>query len=517
MPKLRHITPIACALILLAACGDDSTASSSETATASATATSTATSTASASASASASAGTETQSGGDSATGTSQGSVSATDSSTSGSTSASTSDASAAATDTTTSGVGCGVCDQPNQACVDDVCVALCQGQDPDPCGPDQVCDVISGECKDVDAPCTLAGPAEACGAVVCGPGSVCDGVGECLPIAPCSAVACTDGGECWGDACSCTREKECDEAPADLLNGPFSEMIAGLDFADDCTAWMVTLRDGVDYLRRLRPDGELTEWPGVSNLDMGEVKVLRRLTVPQAKAPPPWTSEPPPPPKPVEGYGEVALTYICCANCGCAQNPPQGVARLVEEDMNQPLPIVITATTTQGNGPFMSKLFDAGPQGLTWGEDRVLYVGNTTANGELNSADLEKATQQLETTFAARVTAAAAISPVHLLVALEGGELQRFNTLTKEATLVLDLDADVTSLSHDKFSGLVYAGLSTLEIVAIQPFKGEVMPFDTMPGKGRVAVSPSGRLWFMPVKYIQAGTLVSFDLPNEL
>ena len=149
--------------------------------------------------------------------------------------------------------------------------------------------------------------------------------------------------------------------------------------------------------------------------------------------------------------------------------------------------------------------------------EARVLYVGNTTANGELNSADLEKATQQLETTFAARVTAAAAISPVHLLVALEGGELQRFNTLTKEATLVLDLDADVTSLSHDKFSGLVYAGLSTLEIVAIQPFKGEVMPFDTMPGKGRVAVSPSGRLWFMPVKYIQAGTLVSFDLPNEL
>ena len=146
-----------------------------------------------------------------------------------------------------------------------------------------------------------------------------------------------------------------------------------------------------------------------------------------------------------------------------------------------------------------------------------MLYVGNTTANGEYNSADLELATQQLESTFPARVTASAPVSPVHLLVALEGGEIQRFNTKTKAAELVVDLDADVTSLSHDKFSGLVYAGLSTLEIVAIRPFTGEVTTFGQMPGKGRVAVSPSGTLWFMPVKYIQAGALVGFDLPSEL
>ena len=41
----------------------------------------------------------------------------------------------------------------------------------------------------------------------------------------------------------------------------------------------MVTLRSGTDYVRRLRPDGELTEWPGVSNLDMGEIKVLKALS----------------------------------------------------------------------------------------------------------------------------------------------------------------------------------------------------------------------------------------------
>lgn len=371
LPLLRRTTT---ALLLAAACSGDDGATSDASATGTASASTTASLTTSTATTATGGESESSSSGGGTASTTSSGGSTTTD--TSGAT---TSAGSSTTGGSTTAGVGCGVCDQPNQACVDDVCVDLCQGQDPDPCGPDQVCDVISGECKDPGSLCTLAGPSEPCGDRSCGPGSVCDGAGECLPVAPCGAVACTDGGECWGDACTCTRVKECDEASADLLNGPFSEKIAGLDFADDCTAWMVTLRDGVDYLRRLRPDGELTEWPGVSNLDMGEVKVLRRLTIPQAKELPPWTAEPPPPPEPVEGYGEVALTYICCANCGCAADPPQGVARLVEEDINKPLPMVITATTTQGTGPFMSKLFDAGPQGLAWGEDRVLYVGDCT------------------------------------------------------------------------------------------------------------------------------------------
>jgi hypothetical protein len=43
---------------------------------------------------------------------------------------------------------------------------------------------------------------------------------------------------------------------------------------------------------------------------------------------------------------------------------------------MVTPLPIVIVAQKTQGSGPFGSTAADAGPQGLTWGVDRVLYVG---------------------------------------------------------------------------------------------------------------------------------------------
>ena len=150
------------------------------------------------------------------------------------------------------------------------------------------------------------------------------------------------------------------------------------------------------------------------------------------------------------------------------------------------------------------------------WGRGRVLYVGNSTANGEYNSADLDKMEQAVEFKFAARVTASAPVSPVHLLVALDGGEVYRFNVLTKQAELVIDLMSDVTSLSHDAFSGLVYAGLASFDVVEIHPFTGEVATFQKMPGKGRVAVSPSGKLWYTPVKYIQNLPLSAWDLPNS-
>ncbi len=433
-----------------------------------------------------------------------------------------TPDTSTGTTDATTGSTGpsCGVCNQPNQQCVGDMCITTCQGQDPDPCAPELACDVISGECKDpeVDA-CVLSGPSEACGNKTCGPGSVCDGQGMCLAIAPCAGVACTDEGACWGDLCVCERAIECTDPALDLLNGPFSTEIGGIDFADDCDAWMVTLRSGPDYLRRLKPDGTLDQWTGVANLNMGEVKVLRELTVPQLTAPQlPWTSEPVPPSK-IEGIGEVAITYTCCAMCGCQADPPQGVARLVEEDMMTPLPIVIVAMVTQGTGPFTGNAAgaaNAGPQGLTWGVDRVLYVGNSTANGIFNSADLEAVTQQDEYVFMSRVTAAAPVSPVHLVVGLDGGEVYRFNVMTKEAEFVISLGADITSFSHDKFTGLVYAGLATLEIVDFHPFSGAVATFDTMPGQGRVAVSPSGTLYYTPVRYLAPNILLkSYDLPD--
>lgn len=519
--------PWVCAALLVAACGDDTNASGGATAP---TGAGDSNSSSGGTTDTGDSSGAPTTGGGDSASDTASTGSSGTAAPTTG-TSASTTavttattgttattDATTDTTTTTTAGTtagGCGLCDEPNQQCIDDVCVTSCQGQDPSPCPEDQVCDVISGTCKPVDAACTLAGPEEPCGDRACGPGTVCDGVDTCLPIAPCGSVACTSEGHCWGTLCGCERIIECQEPSAELLNGPFSTDIGGIDFADDCNAWMVTLRSGPDYLRRLTPAGELTTWTGVANLNMGEVKVLRKLTIPQLKQVPPFTDKPaPPPPVPVEGLGEVAITYTCCPTCGCQANPPQGVARLVEDDPNNPLPIVIVALPTQGDGPFGHVPADAGPQGLAWGEDRVLYVGNSTMDGEYNTADLDNATQGVVYAFDARVTASAPVSPVHLLVALDGGDIYRFNALTKQAEFVVDLMSDVTSLAHDAFTGHVYAGLASLEVVKISPFTGDVEPFATMPGKGRVAVSPSGKLWYTPVKSLADLPLSSWDLP---
>jgi hypothetical protein len=425
----------------------------------------------------------------------------------------------------------CLFCDAPNQQCIDGQCVTTCQGQAPDPCGPAQVCDVLSGECRDPGAPCTLAGSAEPCSGRQCGPGSVCDGQGACIPVAPCGDVACLPSGACWGTYCACTRTIACTPPSDDALNGPFAVEIGGLEFADDCTAWMVTLRSGTDYVRRLRPDGTLTEWGGVSNLNMGEVKVLKAVTPPAGLAlgrpsaltgaGRPSASVPEPhaltgaPAGGVEGLGEVAITYTCCASCGCFTDPPQGVARLVEDDPVDPLPLVIEAVVTQGSGPFGAPAADAGPFGLTWGIDRVLYVGNSTANGDIVTADLAMGTQSALATLAGRITAGAPVSAAHLLFAIEGGQVYRFNVHTLEAQLLVELGDDVTSLSHDAFDGRVYAGLRSLDVVVIEPRTGAVEPFAVMPGRGRVAVSPDGQLWFSPVAYLEANPISAWDLPD--
>jgi hypothetical protein len=412
----------------------------------------------------------------------------------------------------------CLFCDAPNEQCIDGQCVTTCQGQLPDPCGPAQVCDVISGECRDPGAACTLAGDSQPCDDQQCGPGSVCDGMGGCIPVAPCGDVACLPGGACWGTFCACERSIDCMPPSEADLNGPFSVDIGALEFADDCTAWMVTLRSGTDYVRRLRPDGTLGEWPGVSNLNMGEVKVLKAVTPPAgivAGRPAGEDELADPPAGGVEGLGEVAITYTCCSSCGCFTDPPQGVARLVEDEPANPLPLVIEAVITQGTGPFGTPAADAGPFGLTWGIDRVLYVGNSTANGDIVTADLDAGTQSALSALSGRITAGAPVSAAHLLFAIEGGQVYRFNVLTLEAEPVAELGDDVTSLAHDAFDGRVYAGLRSLDIVVLEPRTGTVEPFDAMPGPGRVTVSPNGQLWFSPVAILQANPIAAYDLPD--
>lgn len=96
---------------------------------------------------------------------------------------------------------------------------------------------------------------------------------------------------------------------------------------ADQAHQWMHRL-DGHaaqrhDYLRRLTPDGTLTEWAGVANLNMGEVKVLRHLTAPH-RAPEAARRARRSAPAQGKRYREVAITYTCCPTCGCQANPPR-------------------------------------------------------------------------------------------------------------------------------------------------------------------------------------------------
>ncbi|NVB36287.1 hypothetical protein G6O69_00485 [Pseudenhygromyxa sp. WMMC2535] len=387
----------------------------------------------------------------------------------------------------------------------------------PELCEGGTVCDVITGDCVAEGSPCTLSGASTSCGDSECGPGSVCNDQGSCIAVAPCSAVTCEEG-QCWGTACVCDRPAACETPTLEALDGAFAVDIFDLEFADDCNAWMVTLRSGTDYVRRMTPGGTLTEWDGVANLNMGEIKVLKALN-PQYPLPPLGGVEPASGGEPQtvggDNFGEVAITYTCCPTCGCQADPPQGVARLIEGDL-EPLPIVLPAVATQGNdGPFGGNAADAGPMGLTWGDDLRLYVGNANQNGDFDTVDLINENQELLGTFGSRVTAAAPLTAVHLLVALDTGELLRFNTATLESTPVVDLEVSVTSLSHDSFTGLVYASLSDLSIVEVQPFTGEVSDFDVMPNLGRVTVSPDGVLWWVPAKHIVGNlSMVTWALP---
>ena len=79
------------------------------------------------------------------------------------------------------------------------------------------------------------------------------------------------------------------------------------------------------------------------------------------------------------------------------------------------------------------------------------------------------------------------------------------------------ELGAHATSLSHDPFTNKVYASLSTLEVVLVDAFTGAIEGFEMMPDKGRVAVSPSGKLYFMPADYFAPGDIFAWDLPTSL
>lgn len=360
-------------------------------------------------------------------------------------------------------------------------------------------------------------------GTVRCGPGSACwSGVG-CYPRLPCRELDC-DARGCWGTQCPCARPAaSCQPAPVGtrgedgtLNDFAFTQCgaapcssggLVDLDFDQHCNAWGVTILSGPDYLRRVSPDGGVSSIPGVTNLNMGEVAALQGYKGQFGSG----------------GPDGVALTYICCAQCGC-QGLPQGVAELDPD--TQALPMRINAVQTTGTGPFSLAGMDTGPYGLTWGLDRVLYAGNVESNGDFFALDLETQQRALIHDFQRRVYAAAPWDRYQVLVAVEGGDVFLVPALGQggEPRKLLTLPLPVTSILRDPWSGRGYASLYEVashqsRVVTFDADGAEVADFQTTSGPGRIAISPDGALYHLKLPFPGSptqGEILRWELPSS-
>ncbi|MCZ7683027.1 MAG: hypothetical protein M5U28_31145 [Sandaracinaceae bacterium] len=408
-------------------------------------------------------------------------------------------------------GTDAGACDcGPGEACRERACASDCGDPSALPCATGQVCDFATGRCADEGTPGILTGEGERCDedGPRCLPGTECALDGACVASPPCFATTCSaDGSACWGRSCRTERPPgACAPAPLERMNQ--DDFLRGgdggaFDFEldDACNAYVVTMISGTDYLRQLAPDGTLTIWNGVTNLNMGEVAV-RRIEGDEFGT--------------GDGLGQVALTYVCCATCGCVAGDPQGVARLDREGATS-LPMVITATPSTGSGPFERPELDTGPYGLTWGRDNTLYVGNVETQGDLVRADLDLGTVEEVHRLPARIHASAVFDRRSLLVAIDGGTVLRVSTTSDASATWADIGEDVTSLVRDPFTGRVYVSVTSARVLEYGP-RGELLGELAAPGaRGRLAYSPDGYLYYLISGWPTRAEVLRYPLPSTL
>lgn len=355
------------------------------------------------------------------------------------------------------------------------------------------------------------AGSAGSAGAAGTGASAGTAGTGGSAPT--CDPIAC--GGVCDGDVC--TRSVSCSPAPLGMPGEPgtlqdpsFLKSLVDLEFDPDCNAWGVTIISGPDYLRSISPDGTVTAYPGVTNLNMGEVSVLQDYSIAKSIHP----ASPAPPPSPDL---EVALTYVCCSSCGCQlSSTPQGVSHF--DPKTSQLPLVIPSMTfTDGAGPFGSVYLDTGPAGLTYGTDRVLYVGNVDSNGDYYRLDLATNDKTLFTTFASRVYASAPFDDKHMLVALEGGEIRIVDLTNATSGVFTTSDEAVTGMVRDFFEGSVYVARRDGQIWKYSEDGKGTLAW-TAQNHPRLSIAPDGYLYAIGITDAVADvapTLERWQLPT--
>jgi hypothetical protein len=421
-------------------------------------------------------------------------------------------------------------CTGPGQVCINGQCVDDCRLPGAVPCNGADVCDVGSeheGQCVSPGDGCVISSATQVCvpsgggTTLECGPGTLCDGDGHCFPRLPCASMQC-EGSQCWGTSCSCTRPAPaCSVAPlgtpgeTGTLNdfvftrcGTLSSCDGGifdLDFDQACNAWGVTMISGPDYLRKIDPAGLVTEFVGVTNLNMGEVATIKGKEGEFGG-----------------GLTDVSLSYICCSTCGCqisgSGGEPQGVAELDPGTSTLPMRIPSTQYTT-GAGPFGFYQLDTGPYGLAWGLDRVLYVGNIEQNGDFHALDLASNTKQVVATLTARVYAAAPFNRTRMVVGVAGGEVKLVPVLGAIGTVtpLIKLADEITSIARDPWSGRVYASLANLDIVSFSSNGTDLQIFQVAPALGRIALAPDGYLYHLTIGWPTQAEIVRWPLPDTL
>jgi hypothetical protein len=385
------------------------------------------------------------------------------------------------------------------------------------PCASGTVCnvsDAAPGKCVAKDAACVITGGRQSCGTVICGPGTTCDpDLQVCYASLPCRAVECQSG-QCWGTSCACERPPPtCTPAPLETLNDPaFTRCspskpvcdggLQDLDFDPSCTAWGVTTISGPDHLRSIDPSGKVTEYTGLTDLDMGEVSALRGRKGEFGTT-----------------LKAVALTYTCVCGCTPSAASQQGVAQLDFAMSTLPFRIP-SSTVTTGAGPFGLPCVDGGPFGLSFGLDEVLYVGNVNANGDYFATDLAKGGMTRLHTYEKRVHASSPFDKRGMLIAIEGGEVwvQPVLGASGVPSKLITLAADVTSIVRDSWSGRVYAELRDKSIVSFAPDGSDLKTFATAPDQGRITTAPDGFVYHVTLGWPATKTsIVRFPMPTKL
>ena len=399
-------------------------------------------------------------------------------------------------------------CAQGGQLCILGKCGSGCHLPTASPCPVATFCSVGAsnvGQCLPAGSACLVTAPATACGNFVCGPGTLCHPqLLQCLADAPCEGSVCS-ANTCYGLNCSCQRPPpSCAAAALPAINAPsFSQGLVDIDMDLQCGLWGVTVISGTDYLRRLTPDGKVLVVNSDGNLNMNEVAAL-------------------------QGFGsvfggnvvEAALTYGCCAACGCSSNPPKGVAWYDKATNTLPM-MIATNSNLAGNGPFvdpaMAIHLNTGPTGLTWALSNQLYIGNVVENGDLHTVDLAVGKSKLLTKLPNRVYASAPFDGTRLAIALQGKQIVLVHTTDGQHTPLASPTAEVIALQRDPFTGWLMVALNTGQIRQFSSTGKDLGLFATAAVAGRITLGPDGWLYHVAPKVDAPASIVRWQLVEKL